>query len=58
MQVELLHESDRTRVTRLFLSGRTAIRKEPLGPDSQRRLNMSWLSSSGCAGRRAWPGTR
>ena len=36
--VELLHESDRTRVTRLFLSGRTAIRKEPLGPDSQRRL--------------------
>jgi len=38
MQVELLHESVRTRVTRVFLSGRTAVRKEPLGPDGQRRL--------------------
>jgi hypothetical protein len=38
MQVELLHESVRTRVTRVLLSGRTAIRKEPLGPDGQRRL--------------------
>ena len=33
-----LHESERTRVTRLFLSGRTVIRKEPLGPDAQGRL--------------------
>jgi serine/threonine protein kinase len=35
---EILHESARTRVTRLFLPGRTVIRKEPLGPDAQRRL--------------------
>ena len=34
----LLHESARTRVTRLFFPGRTVIRKEPLGPDAQRRL--------------------
>ena len=35
---EVLHASERTRVTRLFLSGRTVIRKEPLGADAQRRL--------------------
>ena len=35
---EILHESARTRVARLFLPGRTVIRKEPLGPDAQRRL--------------------
>ena len=34
----MLHEGERTRVTRVFLSGRTVIRKEPLGPDGQRRL--------------------
>src|SRR4051812_49735000 len=34
----LLHESDRTRVARLFLEGGTAIRKEPVGPDAPRRL--------------------
>ena len=38
VRVEMLHESDRTRVTRVFLSGQVAIRKEPLGPDAQRRL--------------------
>jgi signal transduction histidine kinase len=37
-RTEVLHTSERTRVTRLFLPGRTAIRKEPLGPDAQRRL--------------------
>src|SRR5919109_1327480 len=37
-RAELLHESERTRVTRLFLPGRTVIRKEPLGPDAERRL--------------------
>ncbi len=37
-RVEVVHESARTRVTRLFLPGRTLIRKEPLGPDGQRRL--------------------
>jgi hypothetical protein len=34
---EILYESERTRVTRLFVAGRTVVRKEPLGPDAQRR---------------------
>src|SRR5271166_544127 len=34
----VVHESARTRVSRLFLAGRTVIRKEPLGPDAERRL--------------------
>ena len=38
VRAEIVHESERTRVTRLFISGRTVIRKEPLGPDGQRRL--------------------
>ena len=38
VRAEMLHESERMRVTRLFLSGGTVIRKEPLGPDGQRRL--------------------
>jgi len=38
VRAEILRESERTRVTRLFLSGRTVIRKEPLGPDGQPRL--------------------
>jgi GAF domain-containing protein len=37
-EIEMVHESDRTRVTRLFLPGRTVIRKEPLGPDADRRV--------------------
>ena len=37
-QAEVLHESERTRVSRLFLTGRSVIRKEPLGPDAERRL--------------------
>ena len=36
--VELLHQSLRTRVTRLFFPGHTVIRKEPLGPDAEGRL--------------------
>src|SRR5882757_4297326 len=36
--VEVLHETERTRVTRLFLPGGTVIRKEPLGADAPRRL--------------------
>ena len=35
---EVLHESDRTCITRVFLPGHEVIRKEPLGPDGQRRL--------------------
>ena len=37
-RAEVVHESARTRVTRLFLPERTVIRKEPLGPDADRRL--------------------
>ena len=38
LRAEPLHESDHTRVTRVFLPGGTVIRKEPLGPDAGRRL--------------------
>jgi signal transduction histidine kinase len=38
MGAELLHESDRTRVTRVFLPGRAVIRKEPLGRGADGRL--------------------
>jgi hypothetical protein len=38
VRTEILRESERTRVTRLFFPGRTVIRKEPLGPDAPRRL--------------------
>ncbi len=37
-RVEVLHETQRTRVTRLLLAGRTVIRKEPLGPGWPDRL--------------------
>ena len=35
---EIVHESGRTRVTRLLVPGGTVIRKEPLGPDAERRV--------------------
>src|SRR5580693_4800792 len=35
---EIVHFSERTRVTRLFLPGGTVIRKEPLGPDAEGRV--------------------
>ena len=38
VRAEVVHSSERTRVTRLFLPGRTVIRKEPLGPDAERRV--------------------
>jgi hypothetical protein len=38
VRAEILHESERTRVARLFLPGGTVVRKEPLGPDAPRRL--------------------
>ena len=38
VRTEVLHESTRTRVTRLSLDGHTAIRKQPLGPDAPQRL--------------------
>src|ERR1700759_4506379 len=37
-RAEIVHESERTRITRLFWPGRTVIRKEPLGPDAERRV--------------------
>jgi len=37
-RAEMVHESPRTRVTRLFMRVGTVIRKEPLGPDAGRRL--------------------
>ncbi len=37
LRAEIVHSSERTRITRLFLPGRTVIRKEPLGPDADRR---------------------
>jgi serine/threonine protein kinase len=38
LRAEIVHSSERTRVTRLFFPGRTVIRKEPLGPDAERRV--------------------
>jgi predicted ATPase/signal transduction histidine kinase len=38
VRAEIVHESDRTRVTRLDFAGRSVVRKEPLGPDARRRL--------------------
>jgi signal transduction histidine kinase len=38
VRAETVHESERTRVTRLLWLGRTVIRKESLGPDAQGRL--------------------
>jgi hypothetical protein len=35
---EIVHETEHTRVTRLFLPEHTIIRKEPLGPAADRRL--------------------
>jgi predicted ATPase/signal transduction histidine kinase len=34
----IVHESGRTRITRLVLPGGTVIRKEPLGPDAERQV--------------------
>jgi hypothetical protein len=36
-RADVLHESDRTRITRLYLPDRTVIRKQPLGSDAQLR---------------------
>src|SRR5580700_6993643 len=38
VRAETVHQSGRTRVTRLFLPGGTVIRKEPLGPSGERRV--------------------
>ncbi|MBO3751943.1 AAA family ATPase [Streptosporangiaceae bacterium NEAU-GS5] len=38
VRAEVLRESETTRASRLFLAGRTVVRKEPLGQDADRRL--------------------
>ena len=38
LRAEIVHQSGRTRVTRLFLPGRAVVRKEPLGPDAEGRV--------------------
>jgi hypothetical protein len=38
VRAEIIHESERTRVTRLVFAGRAVVRKEPLGPDAPWRL--------------------
>src|SRR5246500_749625 len=38
LRAESAHSSARTRITRLFLPGRTVIRKEPLGPGAEGRV--------------------
>ena len=35
---EIVHECERTRVTRVVLPERTVVRKQPLGPGAERRL--------------------
>src|SRR3954454_4365733 len=34
----LVHKGERSRITRVFVDGRTVIRKEPIGPGAPRRL--------------------
>ena len=48
VRAEIVHESERTRVTRVLLSGSTVIRKEPLGAEAHVGCSTSWLSLSGC----------
>jgi signal transduction histidine kinase len=38
LRAEVVHSSERTSITRLFLPGRTVIRKELLGADAERRV--------------------
>src|ERR1700760_4297847 len=38
VRAEIVHQSARTRVTRLVFPGQTVIRKEPQGLDAERRL--------------------
>ena len=38
VRAEIVHHSEHTRVTRLFVPEGTVIRKEPLGPDAELRL--------------------
>jgi hypothetical protein len=58
-RAEIVHSSERTRVTRLFVPGRTVIRKEPLGPDADRRVRHEAAMLERLRGwrtRRATPG--
>ena len=53
VRAEVVHSSERTRVTRLFLPGRMVIRKEPLGPDAERRARQEVAMLERSPGRRA-----
>ena len=37
-EIEVLHQSDRARIARVRLLGLVVVRKEPLGPDAERRV--------------------
>ena len=65
-RVELVHVSERARVSRLFLKEGSFIRKEPLGPDAEKRLRheVTLLERlvdvdgvTQLAGARAYPGS-
>jgi hypothetical protein len=47
---DVLHETGRTRVTRVFLPGRTIIRKQPLGSDAERRLRHEHRNATKSSG--------
>jgi signal transduction histidine kinase len=49
-RTEIVYESERTRVTRLFYPDQTLIRKEPLGPDAERRLEHETAVLAGLRG--------
>ena len=58
---EVVHESGRTRITRLVLPGGPVIRKEPLGPDGERRIRHEVATLErlrGVPGWCSWPGRR
>jgi hypothetical protein len=57
-RAETVHESERTRITRIFLPGRTVIRKEPLGPDAERRLRHEAAMLERLRGVKGWPSWR
>ena len=58
VRAEVVHESERTRVTRLFLPEGAVIRKEPLGPGTERRLGHEAAVLGRLLGVAAWSSWR
>src|ERR1700757_2710851 len=62
LRAEIVHSSERTRVTRLFLPGRAIIRKEPMGPGAEGRVRheaaMLELLGGDAGGAQAGEGAR